>query len=208
VIDTEVIELNEQARRRISAPVEMVLVRGTTHVFEESGTLETAAKLARGWFGRAPRGDGATPASLRTHPAFSRSSTKIESRCWLAMFDQPGPRARKEYARAAVSRLPLSRGLCVETVKGVFADARHSVSTYLLLQTAAGTAAHVLDALDDLPVGSADVVCGVFDLAITIRDDSEVGGLTERCSGPSQVLRVLACRSNLVLEPDPVIVRT
>ena len=49
-LDTTVIELNEQARSRMTAPVEMKLVPGATHLFEEPGTLEEVAALARGWF--------------------------------------------------------------------------------------------------------------------------------------------------------------
>ena len=48
--DAEVTELNEQARRRMTAPVEMKLVAGATHLFEEPGTLEQVAALATGWF--------------------------------------------------------------------------------------------------------------------------------------------------------------
>jgi putative phosphoribosyl transferase len=32
------------------APVQLVLVPGATHLFEEPGTLATAAQLARDWF--------------------------------------------------------------------------------------------------------------------------------------------------------------
>jgi pimeloyl-ACP methyl ester carboxylesterase len=48
--DAPVIPLNEEARRRMRAPVEMVLVPGASHLFEEPGTLEAASALARGWF--------------------------------------------------------------------------------------------------------------------------------------------------------------
>jgi len=49
-LDSVVVELNEQARRRMIAPVEMKLVRGATHLFEEPGALEEVSNLARGWF--------------------------------------------------------------------------------------------------------------------------------------------------------------
>lgn len=45
--DEVVISLNEQARRKMSAPVEMVIVPGATHLFEEPGTLEIVATTAR-----------------------------------------------------------------------------------------------------------------------------------------------------------------
>jgi pimeloyl-ACP methyl ester carboxylesterase len=49
-LDTAVIELNEQARSRMTAPVEIKLVPGASHLFEEPGTLEEVAALARAWF--------------------------------------------------------------------------------------------------------------------------------------------------------------
>ncbi len=49
--DPVVIDLNEEALRRMrNAPVELVIVRGATHLFEEPGTLEEVAQLARDWF--------------------------------------------------------------------------------------------------------------------------------------------------------------
>lgn len=50
--DTGVIELNEQALRRMRCERKLVLVRGATHLFEEPGTLEEAARLAAEWFER------------------------------------------------------------------------------------------------------------------------------------------------------------
>jgi putative phosphoribosyl transferase len=56
--DDVVIELNEQALRRLRCPKEMVIVPGATHLFEEPGTLEEVARLAKEWFLRhlAPAG--------------------------------------------------------------------------------------------------------------------------------------------------------
>ncbi len=53
-LDTQVIELNEQALARMSArtPKEMVIVPGAAHLFEEPGALEYVAHLAKDWFGR------------------------------------------------------------------------------------------------------------------------------------------------------------
>jgi pimeloyl-ACP methyl ester carboxylesterase len=48
--DTPVIPLNEAARRRMKAPVEMRLVPGASHLFEEPGTLAEASGLAGDWF--------------------------------------------------------------------------------------------------------------------------------------------------------------
>lgn len=50
--DVHVIPLNEFALARIHGPREMVLVTGASHLFEEPGTLEQAARLARDWFVR------------------------------------------------------------------------------------------------------------------------------------------------------------
>jgi pimeloyl-ACP methyl ester carboxylesterase len=48
--DDMVIELNEQARARMKAPVQLEIVPGAGHLFEEPGTLEQVAALARDWF--------------------------------------------------------------------------------------------------------------------------------------------------------------
>jgi putative phosphoribosyl transferase len=50
--DDEVVELNEQAMARLRCPKELVIVPGATHLFEEPGTLEEVARLAREWFVR------------------------------------------------------------------------------------------------------------------------------------------------------------
>ena len=51
-LDEVVIGLNEEARARMRCPVELVIVPGATHLFEEPGTLEEAARLATDWFAR------------------------------------------------------------------------------------------------------------------------------------------------------------
>lgn len=50
--DGEVIALNQEAMRRMHAPVELAIVPGATHLFEEPGTLEEVERLASEWFGR------------------------------------------------------------------------------------------------------------------------------------------------------------
>lgn len=50
--DEGVIDLNEQARRQLRGTVRLEIVPGATHLFEEPGTLEQVAHLARGWFER------------------------------------------------------------------------------------------------------------------------------------------------------------
>jgi putative phosphoribosyl transferase len=48
--DEQVMELNEQARDRMQAPTELVVVPGATHLFEEPGGLEEVSRLARDHF--------------------------------------------------------------------------------------------------------------------------------------------------------------
>ncbi len=51
--DHGVIELNQRAQRQLkSCTHELRLVPGTTHLFEEPGTLEEVARLAAAWFRR------------------------------------------------------------------------------------------------------------------------------------------------------------
>jgi putative phosphoribosyl transferase len=50
--DVAVIGLNRRAMARMSAPVTLEIVPGATHLFEEPGTLEQVARLARDWFVR------------------------------------------------------------------------------------------------------------------------------------------------------------
>jgi putative phosphoribosyl transferase len=49
-LDDAVLELNRQAQARLVCENSLVVVPGATHLFEEPGTLETAANLARDWF--------------------------------------------------------------------------------------------------------------------------------------------------------------
>ena len=50
--DEAVIGLNRRAMARMQAPVTLEIVPGATHLFEEPGTLEEVARLARDWFVR------------------------------------------------------------------------------------------------------------------------------------------------------------
>jgi putative phosphoribosyl transferase len=65
--DTPVIPLNDAARRQMHAPVEMRLVPGASHLFEEPGTLAAASALARDWFVRqlAPEATSGSSRSTR-----------------------------------------------------------------------------------------------------------------------------------------------
>jgi putative phosphoribosyl transferase len=48
--DTGVLQLNREALARLRAEKELAIVPGATHLFEEPGTLERVAELARDWF--------------------------------------------------------------------------------------------------------------------------------------------------------------
>lgn len=48
--DHVVLELNRRSRRLIPAECRLAIVPGATHVFEEPGTLDAAARLACDWF--------------------------------------------------------------------------------------------------------------------------------------------------------------
>ena len=50
--DETVIELNEQAKRRMHAVARLEIVPGATHLFEEEGALEQVERLASEWFQR------------------------------------------------------------------------------------------------------------------------------------------------------------
>ena len=48
--DDVVLELNRRAQSQLRCESRLAVVPGATHLFEEPGTLEAAAKLARDWF--------------------------------------------------------------------------------------------------------------------------------------------------------------
>jgi putative phosphoribosyl transferase len=50
--DVPVIELNERARALMQTEVELHIVPGASHLFEEPGALDEVARLASGWFTR------------------------------------------------------------------------------------------------------------------------------------------------------------
>ncbi len=56
--DYGVIELNQAAYALLCCDKQLAIVPGATHLFEEPGTLEQAAKLASAWFGRHAAGTG------------------------------------------------------------------------------------------------------------------------------------------------------
>ncbi|MGM0583634.1 MAG: dienelactone hydrolase family protein [Pseudomonadota bacterium] len=48
--DTQVLELNREAQAQLSAPSDLRIVPGATHLFEEPGALEQVVALAGDWF--------------------------------------------------------------------------------------------------------------------------------------------------------------
>lgn len=50
--DVPVIGMNEEAMRQMTAQVNLEIIPGASHLFEEPGKLEEVARLARDWFGR------------------------------------------------------------------------------------------------------------------------------------------------------------
>jgi putative phosphoribosyl transferase len=50
--DPLVLALNQQARRALACPTELVIVPGSTHRFQEPGALAQLAELAQGWYVR------------------------------------------------------------------------------------------------------------------------------------------------------------
>jgi putative phosphoribosyl transferase len=55
--DHEVIRLNRSAERHLQCEKVLAIVPSATHLFEEPGTLEEVARLAREWFARHLGGD-------------------------------------------------------------------------------------------------------------------------------------------------------
>jgi putative phosphoribosyl transferase len=51
-LDEAVLELNREAQRQLRCENQLAVVPGATHLFEEPGTLDRAAGLARDWFTR------------------------------------------------------------------------------------------------------------------------------------------------------------
>jgi pimeloyl-ACP methyl ester carboxylesterase len=63
--DEAVIELNQDAMQQMAGHVELEIVPGATHLFEEPGTLDQVARLAAQWFLRYLRPDGSERSGAR-----------------------------------------------------------------------------------------------------------------------------------------------
>jgi pimeloyl-ACP methyl ester carboxylesterase len=51
-LDDVVLGMNREAREHLRCENHLAVVPGASHLFEEPGTLEQAARLARDWFTR------------------------------------------------------------------------------------------------------------------------------------------------------------
>lgn len=56
--DPQIRKWNEATRRKLSAPTELFVVRGATHLFEEPGALAEVSRRTRDWFVRVLSGRG------------------------------------------------------------------------------------------------------------------------------------------------------
>lgn len=75
--DVPVIGMNREAMERMRCRVEMEIVPGATHLFEEPGALERVSELAASWFNRYLPGDpSSVPAQCRDEGGPSLASTR------------------------------------------------------------------------------------------------------------------------------------
>jgi putative phosphoribosyl transferase len=77
--DQPVIPLNREALSQLNCEKELVIVPGATHLFEQPGTLDTVAQLARQWFGTHLSTRGSTRSHegrLRKRPGGSEPGTR------------------------------------------------------------------------------------------------------------------------------------
>jgi pimeloyl-ACP methyl ester carboxylesterase len=93
--DAPVIEMNRDAMRRMRAHVELQIVPGATHLFEEAGALDHVAGLAAGWCRKHLSQERSW--HLREIPpaeweAFLEKFSR-EHRAWLASIEQAGAAA-------------------------------------------------------------------------------------------------------------------
>lgn len=64
-LDMEVIEMNRRAMAKMIAPVDLVIVPGASHLFEEPGTLEHVASLATDFCSQHVSGPSSPPTSAK-----------------------------------------------------------------------------------------------------------------------------------------------
>ena len=49
-LDYDVLQLNREALEQLTCQKKLEIVKGATHLFEESGTMEIVSELAANWF--------------------------------------------------------------------------------------------------------------------------------------------------------------
>ncbi|MFI5177380.1 MAG: dienelactone hydrolase family protein [Vicinamibacterales bacterium] len=69
-LDTTVIDMNRDAQRRMRHIVQLEIIPGASHLFEEPGTLELVARHAGEWFERYLPARAAAPAPVADFPRF------------------------------------------------------------------------------------------------------------------------------------------
>lgn len=78
-LDTDVIELNRLAMAKMTAPVDLVIVPGATHLFEETGTLEEVALLAADFFRQHLSGRNPQPVNPSARPGSAKRTAGKET---------------------------------------------------------------------------------------------------------------------------------
>jgi putative phosphoribosyl transferase len=93
--DEPVLELNREAMARMRAPVELAIVPGATHLFEEPGALDYVSRLAADWFGRHLPARVACPRVIPVPewPQFLATFGRAH-RSWLATIERTRPGTR------------------------------------------------------------------------------------------------------------------
>jgi hypothetical protein len=91
--DDVVLELNRKAEAMLRCELRLAIVPGATHLFEESGTLQVAAELARDWF--------ITHFEARPTPARLGPCSRHEESHLSGELNRPGARATVTAAHRA-----------------------------------------------------------------------------------------------------------
>jgi len=106
--DEVVLDLNRRAQAELRCENDLAVVPGAAHLFEEPGTLDAAAGLARDWFLRhLPSSDriredlwpyraGLTPSALSPHGAIPESTDEVPAKRFRRCRDKRGGRYRHE----------------------------------------------------------------------------------------------------------------
>jgi pimeloyl-ACP methyl ester carboxylesterase len=116
--DEPVIEMNRQAMRRMRARVELEIVPGATHLFEEPGALDHVARLAAAWC-RTHVSEGRRREIPRAEWVSFLERFSREHRAWLVRIERRRPGADRQIEAETLER-PL-RAVTAETAGGTAA---------------------------------------------------------------------------------------